>query len=69
MQQIIRRACVAAMLAAGIHKQRQGKKAWTWDEVRARFEANNPTLLADNVSYRRIQGAADHRVSLARTLS
>jgi cobalt-zinc-cadmium efflux system outer membrane protein len=28
----------------------QAQKALTWDEVRARFEATNPTLLADKVS-------------------
>jgi cobalt-zinc-cadmium efflux system outer membrane protein len=50
MQQIIRRACLAAVLAAGFASSASAQKAWTWDEVRARFEANNPTLLADNVS-------------------
>ena len=49
MQQIIRRACLAAVLAAGFASSARAQKAWTWDEVRARFEANNPTLLADNV--------------------
>ena len=50
MQQIIRRVCVAALLAAGFTSQARAQKALTWDEVRARFEANNPTLLADKVS-------------------
>jgi cobalt-zinc-cadmium efflux system outer membrane protein len=50
MQQIIRRACLAAVLAAGFASSASAQKAWNWDEVRARFEANNPTLLADNVS-------------------
>jgi len=50
MQQIIRRACVAALLAAGLASNAGAQKALTWDEVRARFEANNPTLLADKVS-------------------
>ena len=50
MQQIIRRVCLAALLAAGFASSASAQKAWTWDEVRARFEANNPTLLADNVS-------------------
>ncbi len=49
MQQIIRRACVAALLAAGLASNASAQKALTWDEVRARFEANNPTLLADKV--------------------
>jgi cobalt-zinc-cadmium efflux system outer membrane protein len=50
MQQIIRRVCLAAMLAAGFASNAAAQKALTWDEVRARFEANNPTLLADKVS-------------------
>ena len=50
MQQIIRRVCLAALLAAGFASVASAQKALTWDEVRARFEANNPTLLADKVS-------------------
>src|SRR6202140_2020128 len=50
MQQIIRRVCLAALLAAGFASSAKGQKALTWDEVRARFEVNNPTLLADKVS-------------------
>jgi outer membrane protein, heavy metal efflux system len=50
MQQIIRRMCLAALLAAGFASGANAQKALTWDEVRARFEANNPTLLADKVS-------------------
>jgi cobalt-zinc-cadmium efflux system outer membrane protein len=50
MQQIIRRVCLAALLAAGFARGASAQKALTWDEVRARFEANNPTLLADKVS-------------------
>src|SRR5579864_6753126 len=50
MQQIIRRVCLAAMLAAGLTSSAAAQMALTWDEVRARFEANNPTLLADKVS-------------------
>jgi len=50
MQQIIRRVCLAALLAAGFASGASAQKALTWDEVRARFEANNPTLLADKVS-------------------
>jgi outer membrane protein, heavy metal efflux system len=50
MQQIIRRVCLAALLAAGFTGGANAQKALTWDEVRARFEANNPTLLADKVS-------------------
>jgi outer membrane protein, heavy metal efflux system len=50
MQQIIGRMCLAALLAAGFASSANAQKALTWDEVRARFEANNPTLLADKVS-------------------
>jgi len=50
MQQIIRRVCLAALLAAGFASSAKAQKALNWDEVRARFEANNPTLLADKVS-------------------
>lgn len=50
MQQIIRRVWLAALLAAGVASNASAQKTLTWDEVRARFEANNPTLLADRVS-------------------
>ena len=50
MQRIIRCVCLAALLAAGFASGASAQKALTWDEVRARFEANNPTLLADKVS-------------------
>lgn len=50
MQQIIRRVCLGAVLLAGVTNNAVAQKAMTWDEVRARFEANNLTLLADRVS-------------------
>lgn len=50
MQQIIRRVGLTALLAAGFASGANAQKALTWDEVRARFEANNPILLADKVS-------------------
>ena len=50
MQQIIRRLYLAALLAAGFASGASAQKALTWDEVRARFEVSNPTLLADKVS-------------------
>jgi cobalt-zinc-cadmium efflux system outer membrane protein len=50
MQQIIRRVCLVAALLAGVTSNTSAQKAMTWDEVRTRFEANNPTLLADEVS-------------------
>jgi outer membrane protein, heavy metal efflux system len=50
MQQIIRRVCLVAVLLAGVTSNASAQKVMTWDEVRTRFEANNPTLLADQVS-------------------
>jgi cobalt-zinc-cadmium efflux system outer membrane protein len=50
MRQIIRRMCVVTLLAGGCASSAKAQKALTWDEVRARFEANNPTLLADKVT-------------------
>jgi cobalt-zinc-cadmium efflux system outer membrane protein len=49
MQQIIRRVCLAVLLAGGFASDAWAQKALTWEEVRTRFEANNPTLLADKV--------------------
>jgi len=49
MQQIIRRMCLAALVAGGFASGARAQKALTWEEVRARFETNNPTLLADKV--------------------
>lgn len=42
----IRGICLTTMLAWGLASQAQTAKPLTWDEVRARFEANNPTLAA-----------------------
>ena len=39
--------CVIVMTLAG---QAKAQKAMTWDEVRAKFEANNPTLGAGQLS-------------------
>jgi outer membrane protein, heavy metal efflux system len=50
MQQIIRRVCLVAVLLAGATSNASAQKVMTWDEVRTRFEANNPTLLADQVN-------------------
>jgi cobalt-zinc-cadmium efflux system outer membrane protein len=49
MQQIIRRVCLAVLLAGGFASGAYAQKALTWEEVRTRFETNNPTLLADKV--------------------
>jgi len=50
MQPSMRRVCFVALLAAGMASRAAAQKALTWDEVRARFERENPTLLADKVS-------------------
>lgn len=44
------RACLTVLLVAGVAGRASAQRALTWDEVRVRFEANNPTLLADKVS-------------------
>jgi outer membrane protein, heavy metal efflux system len=42
----IRGVCLTAVLAWGTASQAQAPKPLTWEEVRAQFEANNPTLAA-----------------------
>ena len=49
MQQIIRRVCQGVLFVAGFASGARAQNAMTWEEVRARFEANNPMLLADKV--------------------
>ena len=49
MQQFLRCAGLAAILVVGLAGRACAQKAWTWDEVRARFEANNPTLHAGQI--------------------
>ena len=49
MRRFIRGVCFAAFFAAAFTGQAQAQKALTWDEVKARFEANNPTLRAGQI--------------------
>lgn len=49
MQRIIRRMILAASLLAGVVGPARAQKALSWDEVRARFEANNPVLRAGQI--------------------
>src|ERR1700687_274890 len=49
MRRFIRGVCFAAFFAAAITGRAQAQKALTWDEVKARFEANNPTLRAGQI--------------------
>jgi outer membrane protein, heavy metal efflux system len=46
MWRYLRGVCLAGVLAWGMACQAQAQKALTWDEVKIRFEANNPTLRA-----------------------
>jgi len=49
MWRFIPGVCLATILAFGITSQAQAQKALTWDEVKMRFEANNPTLRAGQI--------------------
>jgi cobalt-zinc-cadmium efflux system outer membrane protein len=49
MRQFLRRASLAAFLVGSLASAACAQKALTWDEVRARFEANNPTLHAGQI--------------------
>jgi cobalt-zinc-cadmium efflux system outer membrane protein len=49
MPRILRGVCLAVALLAGLAGRTQAQKALTWDEVRALFEANNPTLRAGQI--------------------
>jgi cobalt-zinc-cadmium efflux system outer membrane protein len=49
MWRYIRGVFLAAILASGIPSHAQVPKALTWDEVKAKFEANNPTLSAGQI--------------------
>jgi len=50
MRQFIRAVCPILVLAAGSCDIAKAQHALTWDEVKARFESDNPTLLADKLS-------------------
>ena len=50
MQRFIRIICAVALLVGSTGTLAHAQKALTWDEVRTRFEANNPTLLADKLT-------------------
>jgi len=45
----LRGVFLAALVALGATSQAQAQKALTWDEVKVRFEANNPTLGAGQI--------------------
>jgi cobalt-zinc-cadmium efflux system outer membrane protein len=47
--QLFRRSVVLALLFLGLLCPAYGQKALTWDDIRARFEANNPVLRAGKI--------------------
>ncbi|HTZ45996.1 MAG TPA: TolC family protein [Verrucomicrobiae bacterium] len=49
MRHFIRGVCLASALAWAVTSLAQAPKGLTWDEVKARFEANNPTLAAGSL--------------------
>src|SRR5208337_4047031 len=46
MQRFIRGVCLMLVLAAGSGGVAQAQRALTWDELKAHFESDNPTLRA-----------------------
>jgi len=50
MKRFIRAVCLILLLAAGSCGIAKAQHALTWDEVKARFESENPTLLADKLT-------------------
>ncbi len=50
MRRFIRGVCLVLVLIAGSCSLVEAQQALTWDEVRARFERDNPTLLADKLN-------------------
>src|SRR5579871_3055587 len=46
MQRIFRSVCVAGLLMAGLAGTASAQKVLTWDEVKTRFESDNPSLQA-----------------------
>jgi cobalt-zinc-cadmium efflux system outer membrane protein len=50
MQQFIRNICAVVLLVGSTATLAHAQKALTWDDVRTRFEANNPTLRAGQLA-------------------
>ena len=61
--QKLRWLCCTLVLLTSVSVVAQTPSPMTWDQVRQRFEQNNPTLLAGQFKHRRIQGAGDYGVS------
>jgi outer membrane protein, heavy metal efflux system len=49
MWRFIRGVCLTAVLVSGAARYAQAQKALTWEEVKTRFEADNPTLHAGQI--------------------
>jgi len=49
MRRFIRGVSLSAFLTAGLAGHAQAQKPLTWDDVKARFEVNNPTLRAGQI--------------------
>ena len=50
MQRPVRRMCIALVLASGLTPGALAQKAFTWQEIREKFEAANPTLRAGQIA-------------------
>jgi cobalt-zinc-cadmium efflux system outer membrane protein len=46
---VVRRICFVLFLAAALGQNGYAQKAFTWQEIRAKFEASNPTLQAGHI--------------------
>lgn len=49
MQRPVRRLCTAVVLAGGLTQGALAQQAFTWQEIREKFEATNPTLRAGQI--------------------
>lgn len=49
MRRFVKGVCLLAFLVVGTACRTQAQKPLTWEEVKARFEANNPTLRAGQI--------------------
>jgi len=69
MQRFIRAVCLMFLLAVGRCGIAKAQRALTWDEVKARFESDNPTLRAGKLGvdeFRAIDKAeTDHHLAAA----
>ena len=62
MQRVLRRLCLGVLLASAFAQISFAQRALTWQEVRDRFHATNPTLSCGTNWSRRISRTGDHRI-------